>query len=957
MKFLLVLFALSSLALATPQVAMEQAPPGVRDAEAYAAVARKDARNWESGFCLMGESDKPARQATRFRLAIGEAHLFFVAEAREASAELKFQTGNAKREIWKEDSIELFLQPGSDPSVAFQLLVNAKGDFDGYRLLQFGIMTEPWRPKLSMATWRGEHYWGVVLAIPLAELGPDPQRREWRVQVARNRPGRDQSPGELTVWAPTSAGLREFSSFGTAVLPKEVDLRPFAWLLESIPGDQRVVRSKDQTGYQLERRLSITNETGAYRSVVMESTVDDAVVRKALAVPPGRARQVTLVYDLQENTSIKGYAVDRLLAGKEADQLLAFRSEEIAAGYEPWHLEVETPGYRSLIFESQNLEKVKAVFRVSDGESELTGLAAAWEGEDVSLPARMRPQADGGWSVEVDGIAALSPGIYQLVVTGNSAEGPFKVTQTIRKLERQDGEVWIDAKGIVHRDGLPFGAYGFVFGGGGRVRHHPGLQANAFAPVYADNKELMFKRISANAGHGIVSFVYVPTAGPQGTRKGQGNKPLSAEERESFEELATTLAGNPDVMGYYLWDEPELHDVHPVRLKEIYEILRENDPHKPVVILNNSVAGVRDYLPTCDISMPDPYVWFLRGGGSAQPMESIGMHLEPIPIGSPSFQARWVTPQAFDGEYFGRAGNRGPTAEEMRTQQVSALIEGVSGVLWFSSFLTMDEPGVRASITYLSKEFQWLFNWRQRSLPRKLSELTGGQAAWFDGEKTPVLLIVNTEWKLASLTVSDDAIAAHRSWVEIGTGEAYPADGRRLTLPLQPYQSRILVPAGTKRPDGLDWKAVLRYEQELWAATRPAPANMAHRDHGGMARLITPKGGIHRVMAMIDGIIVTPEEGGRGYHHYIFQPGTMVQIDFSQPIVPKRLVIHYANFLEGTLQLLMDGKWVEQGALHPKGDRLEVGIDSGGVKVEALRLVIAKVPSNRLIIHEIEVLQ
>jgi|GEM_PF-6424959 len=952
-----ILGLLAGAAAASPVVVINRAPDGVANAKDYANKIGRPADGWASGFNVLNDPQTAAGAETRFRLALGGEHLFFLAEAAEPvpGGPVASRTG-PDGALWKDDSVELFIQTGSDPSSAFQLIVNAAGQFTGRRLLQFGIMSQPWTPRVSTDARGIRGGWAVAAAIPLAELSPNPDRKEWRVQVARNRPGRQGVESEITAWAPSTGGLSDFAAFGSATLPDGVDLSRFAWEFADV-GTPRIVQGKG--GRLLERQVSLVNRTPVYRTVVLESASGGSKLstRRSLGIAPGRTSSVTLQYELGGRVSVEERFFDRILAGEET---LAARNTEVRAAYEPWRIELRNPGYRATIFASQKLERLEGFFQLLDEGMRAGSIDAKLTGDGVSLVGMVRAVESGRWAFAIAGIASLAPGTYQLEINGNSVGGSFAARRTVHKLEGQDGEVWIDANGVVHRNGDPLPAYGFIFGGGRVAERHPGLHANIFGPIYPTfplKPKALLRSIEENARRGLLSFVYVPPAFRAGTTRGQGETPLTHEDREAFQALAKTLFGNPNVVGYYLWDEPELHAVHPRRLREIYDILRENDPYKPVILLNNTVEGVRDYIETCDISMPDPYVWFVAGAGSALPMHSIGAYLDEIPLGGgDSFRARWVTPQAFDGEYYGRTGNRGPTAEEMRTQQTLALIHGAAGFIWYPSYLTVDEPGVRASISYLSREFRWLFDWRAKAVPRSPAGVTHGEAAFFDSGNFPVLLASNPAWATASVTIRDDVFQKHRDWVEVGAGKTVRADGGRLRLALGKHQSGIFVPAGATIPPDLDWKAVLQTEREILAAAKN-PKNIAHRDNGGVARLIRPSGDATRIMAVVDGIAVPPEEGGRGYHDRRFVPGMIAQVDFAKERRPAVIRIHHSNILEAVVQVRTGGEWKDAGAPTFGADQSVAELSLDGTATDAVRVIINKTKSNRLIIHEIEILE
>ena len=91
----------------------------------------------------------------------------------------------------------------------------------------------------------------------------------------------------------------------------------------------------------------------------------------------------------------------------------------------------------------------------------LKGLALTVEltGQNVHL-SRKTPSFNGKSVFMFDG-ASLPDGRYSLTATARQGNKLFKQTLSLRKLPRKKGEVWLDARGVMHIDGKPFLAFGW----------------------------------------------------------------------------------------------------------------------------------------------------------------------------------------------------------------------------------------------------------------------------------------------------------------------------------------------------------------------------------------------------------------------------------------------------------------------------------------------------------------
>ncbi len=157
-----------------------------------------------AAFRLMdGSADKP-KHATSAKLLATEKTLFIAIACSETD-----QLVSRKRErdanIWEDDSVEVFLKPGPEPTREYHhLIVNPEGSF----LDDLGGDNGAWQSELKLATDKGKEGWTVEVAIPLAELtkGEDKAKLAgpWRLSLNRMRQARgDDVPAEETALSPT----------------------------------------------------------------------------------------------------------------------------------------------------------------------------------------------------------------------------------------------------------------------------------------------------------------------------------------------------------------------------------------------------------------------------------------------------------------------------------------------------------------------------------------------------------------------------------------------------------------------------------------------------------------------------------------------------------------------------------------------------------------------------------
>ncbi len=910
---------------------------------------------WQRSFQTLATA-QPANPDTAFRLLSDGNTLYFSAKADEPGGKVMAEERERDGAVWKDDVLELFLQTGDDRSEFFQILVNARGVVTDIRYGQGGHTKErQWNTTARAATQIGPEGWTVELAIPLAELAIDPALEQWGVQVARERVPRGEGSQRITMWPASADALARPDSFGVLKLPS-FDRQLLGWKL--MPGPARVVRREG--GYFLRQSIKVLNRTGKYRNLMLHSFLPDGEKtrgKKMFGLADGKSADVETEIALGDQPGFAGTLRHEVTLANAPERMLAFASTEVDADYLPAELKLLAPGYRASIFASQNLKTIEAELHQVDESLSLSDLRAVLQGQDgKERNAVVTSLAPHRWGIAVPQADTLAEGSYTLVVEFKTDGRPLRLERTITRLPFRAGEVWIDRNGFLFREGKPFPVYGFCFGNWMQMDENrfPGMALTLAAPVWAVAPfKSMVKEIEHLAQHGVYSAVYI-AAGSKTGYTPMGKVPLTAQERDEYRSVARAARDHPFVLAYYLFDEPEANGMHPVRLQEIYQLIREEDPHRPVILLNNSLEGVRDYQACADILAPDPYPLFLEGGSSSRPMERVGLFLDEIVTGKESFRARWLTPQGFNYGNYNAEGNRGPTAREMRLQQIIGLIHGVSGISWYTEYLIWDEPGAFASLPYLSQEFHALFPLLVRQPVERLDAGEGWAAALSHRDEESILLVANLLYHEREVTIRDPRLAGVEQWSRLGSAEKIPGAKGEITLRLQPYEGVILVAQGVPVPEDLQWTKVEEMEAAAWKASL-VPGNIAHRSQGTKVTGVGTSRSLHLRPTMVNDGMKDPR--GAGFEQSAFQSGMGVELNFGSPRRPARLLVIGSNIEKARVeQEGADGSWEEIATLTG-GEEFILETSLPARETQRLRLMIEslQVGKSKLQIREIEI--
>lgn len=916
---------------------------------------------WINDFRRLSTTE-PAPHQTRFRiLSDGEA-LYLSAEVDEPTGEpLATVTGRDDEagrgdKITVDDCVELIVRAGEDPSTFFQFLVNANAALVDIEYRQGGnLKNRAWNSSAQVATQRTATGWSLEFSVPLGELQVDPRLESWGLQVIRERPKTDAETAQKSSWSPVVLnGFRDPETFGVLALPP-FERSLLGWTLSSETESIRQHRD----GNHLRQPVRITNRTGKYRNVVLKSFLGadrkhPAVREFGLAA--GKGITIETAIPLGQRKVYEGSIRHELAVSQAPGKTLALINQPISAEYHPAVLRLKTPGYRATLYETQKADAIRAELLQIDRDLSLTVQnVRVWTPDGPTLNGTAEPRGEHHWIITVPGVASLPFGEHRLEVIVNNGDGQQTLQRTFRKVPYQKGEMWINEKGIVHRDGKPFPAYGFIYGDWSNIESKkvPGVSMNIGYPVNIEQgRKTSFATVELLAAHGIHGGVDLRFVLDRKRNQTVGNTPLTKAERETLRRFARTVRPRTDVSIYYLEDEPEGSGIHPGRLREIYETVTKEDPYHPIVLINNSVTGTREYQEACDISSPNPYLLFLQNGGSARPMNRIGQFLDQLTTGSESYRAAWLTPQAFNYGFVSAENNRGPSAREMRSQQVIGLIHGATGLVWYPMYYAWDEPGVSTSLPYLSREFEALFPVLTESRPELLDIAEGLEVGWSQVGDIALLLIVNPEWKPRKATLKEARFATIPRWRKLGTREWLPGSKEEVTVELPPHGSTILASEGFSFPDDLDWTEVLEKETHL-VTQSVIPGNVAHSSHGTkVTKTGKPIPQYLRPMLTINGF---KHPLGRAYSDP-FEPGDGVEIDFGTPRKLQQLVVIGSNIRTGHIELEEEGDWIRLDGVHFQPGAHEQKFTLPGKSIRRIRILADSVieERNRIKILEIE---
>ncbi|MBQ6470506.1 MAG: hypothetical protein IJJ33_00855, partial [Victivallales bacterium] len=674
-----------AFAVEMPKVPSAPVIDGVLDDKCWALT------DWHGDFRTLKSLDTPKAQS-RFKICHDGRNVFLGLEAQEPLApELRSeQVGHEAIAVCANDSFEVFFCTDPKKLTFYHVIADAGGQKVDLLYLDNnagGYKSDSlWESGVQVKTAVGQGKWTMELAIPLGSIGPSPGK--WAFNVVRNR--NCVTPREFSSFAPNRNNRNARPDVFAELEPLGLDCSGFT-CAPSL----------------LEATYTPCGETGKCETAIRARVGN---IGKALRIFNARLRLLTRqgktlaeaeqAVGVPANSSVELLPVnlhdiapgEYLLDCEYYDNhsvrcLLARQRVEVKLAYIPIELKLLSPAYRNNLYATMPDQRIEAQIKFSDFLGKPFECALMDESGRM-LQSHSVTSAKPTQNLQFDG-AVLSEGRYTLKVACGTAQASLE----LRKLPRLKGEVWLDRHGVTHVDGqpfLPFGWYGHDDVDMPKAHLNSILDTSLFGSL--ESMDRIFLRREAFQEK-LVVFPF-QEFNPHGNwrvfslRERQGG--LTPRQRELLIRNIGILREKPNLLGYYMADEPENNGMNPQWLQEAYELLRERDPWHPCIMVNWGLGGMRKYYRACDILMPDCYPTYYVDGttGKARHCSSDWAKC------STALRPAWQMPQVASWPAYNRNGVKGvpPDYDELRSQFFQALIHNAKGFNMYAYFEAVRFP-------------------------------------------------------------------------------------------------------------------------------------------------------------------------------------------------------------------------------------------------------------------------
>ena len=659
---------------------------------------------WHSGFCVHGSPRQPAVPKTSFAVVHDGDHLYIGLRADEPEpTKMRALVATRDGASWTDDSIEIFLDSKGDARSHYHFAVNTRGAlYDSHAVRGGGMHNPKWDSSARAAARVGPDAWCAEVAVPFSCLAFDPEHpTTWRLNIGRSR--FVTGSRELSTFAPVRKTFHDTGNFAVAHVA-DADLAPFlGYDLEL----RRVRECLRQGRWTADVELAVALRSSRPRQADLRATLRTAdhsenVVQRLqvgqgthncrLTIPISAGGAATLDLSLQDPAS------QRVVCSRRFSLVLDCR---------PLKVELLRPHYQNAIFAGQGLDAIELDVEVALDRDERPSYAFEFVLQsDRDILRSEQPVAAAKAVVSVP-LPRLEAGRYAmrgrlLYRPNGKVLGEWR--EALRQLPPRKGEVRFDAHGACLVDNepfLPFGLAGDWWPTGIWDAVALGCNAIENCSITLRDEEMPFIDELHQAGLKLLVYPYprgfpIPVArrtGPAG--------PLTHEQEQALRSHVRQRKHHPAILAWYTGNEPYPDTTPPATMKQIHEIIADEDPYHPTVIINHNINHIAGNVDAMALVMPDPYPGFLEDGGWSRPDFPTEAVQEAIRA-SRGRKPVWAVLQAHDGTLFGLKRHRAPSFTDLRNQLHQAAAAGAKGFFWYCRYWI--EPHVEIGLAYLAKE-------------------------------------------------------------------------------------------------------------------------------------------------------------------------------------------------------------------------------------------------------------
>jgi hypothetical protein len=279
---------------------------------------------------------------------------------------------------------------------------------------------------------------------------------------------------------------------------------------------------------------------------------------------------------------------------------------------------------------------------------------------------------------------------------------------------------------------------------------------------------------------------------------------VKAGDLRAVQAYIRTFKTHPAVVGWYLFDEPELskNNVSPQQLRQSYLAIKQEDPNRPISVAFIQQRVIPSYLPAVDIPVSFRYP-INNGNWEFQGLQG-GKFINFLDRMSQMTAGRrfWFALQAFgdrnnQGQIIFNGRKQLPTLTEQRYMVYSSIVRGADGLLFWARYRSVNQWITRTLVPVVQEVKAYLPSYSAGAIPGavRVSDPTV-EAAVFPTATPNRFVLVVVNHGMGTRNVAIDLAGLNLPLTQVRQGATAPSP---LPSPL-PNGTSLNTPAITPSP-------------------------------------------------------------------------------------------------------------------------------------------------------------
>ena len=653
------------------------------------AVWQKSAKH--ANFTRWKHPELKAVEPTVFQVAASEKGLYWAFDVVDKDIVATYT--KYEDPIAREDAVEIFITADDpipdDPNVhnCRQLIFSPKGVRSDITYLS-GTSDRKWNSDWKVAVKRNAKGYTAEVFVPYYALNfVNTTNKNFNFNIAReNNTGTTR---ELTVFNPTGR-FTDQKNFAVLQLPYN-DFTRYHWQLNNL--ELKTIPAEKGTMQVLQG--TITTKTAGKVTLQATARSKDKVAafnRINLTANSDAATNFTL--PLNVGASGK-YSVT--ITGQNKNGKVFYHTKELVMEAVPFKLKVNNPVYRKSIYPDQADKVVSISVDYQSDSALLKAVKTAFTVTDASgkVIASGEKNAGSVRTFTVDGSKWL-PGKYTFTVKSSGSEalkGTLQETITVVAPHKAGNTVRLGKNREMFFNGKRFFPRGFIGANNHKNVFYKEMADAGYNTVHfytLNQRDLAgVKEILDEAHKNNLKVFFYPYFGTSigfsgfQDRVTKPTKPyqpnLTPASWERLKVMVNAVKEHPAFLAWYLADEPKGAEFC-AELRKVYSLLKELDPHHPVIHLDFTAEGcINKREGYADLHILDMYPHPLKDGGWQRSISSV-LHSMKLVNETVAPYGTWFCPQAFlAGLSSGKS--RSLTYREIRGMVYGTIVHGATGIV------------------------------------------------------------------------------------------------------------------------------------------------------------------------------------------------------------------------------------------------------------------------------------